>query len=181
MRRSGLPLAYQSGQRTLADVRNEEALVLARAVLSGEVRGMYLYGSAGEDKTTIACATLAQLIRNGGSGLYENSLDLMADIHAAFVPNSGLSRQDVVRDPIQAHAFLLDDFGKEKGSEFSAGVIYQILDGRYNYLTVDSRRVLIIVSNHAPADACARFGDPTMVQPIMRRISELTVAMEMKS
>jgi DNA replication protein DnaC len=179
IRRSQLPLAYQTGQRGFNDVRHEEALRLARGVIAGEVRGMYLFGAAGEDKTTVACATLAQIIRNGATGLYENSLDLMADIQATFTPGSALSRQDVVGPPVQAHALLLDDFGKEKGSEFSASVIYQILDGRYNFLTVESKRVLIIVSNHAPAAACARFGDPTMVQPILRRISELTVPMEM--
>jgi DNA replication protein DnaC len=181
LRASKLPPAYITGQRGFADVTNLEALVLARGVLTHDVRGLYLWGTAGEEKTTLACATLAQLIRNDESGMYENSLDLMTDIHSAFVPGAMLSRHDVVTPPINAHALVLDDFGKEKASAFSAGVIYQILDGRYSQLCADSKRVLILVSNFPPAEACARFGDPTIVQPILRRISELTTAFEMNA
>lgn len=173
MRRSGLPVAYHS-ERTLAAVTgNDQAMTVARSIIAGEARGMYLWGDAGEDKTTLACATLAELIRQDRSGRYENALDIMTDIQATFTPGAVTNRQDVIAPLVQAGALLIDDFGKEKPSEFSASVIYQILDGRYQYLTVDSKRVLIIVSNHPPAAACERFGDPTMVEPIMRRISEL--------
>jgi DNA replication protein DnaC len=180
IRHSNLPLAYRNGQRGFGDVTNRDGLALAKGVLAHEVRGMYLYGTAGIEKTTLACATMAALLKQDMGGRYENTLDLMMDINASYSVHSTVTRQEIVIPLINTPVLLLDDFGKEKGSEHSGGVIYQILDGRYNLLTVDSKRVLIIVSNHPPAAACARFGDATLADPILRRISELTVPCEMK-
>lgn len=176
---SGLPRAYRNGERGFADVRDSDAVLMANALLAGEIRGLYLFGDAGDDKTTLACATLAALIRTGMSGRYVNSAALLMDIQASYGDNPTVSRYDLVTPLISSHALVIDDLGKEKGSEHAAGVVYQILDGRYSQLSIHSRRALIIVSNFSPGDAAARFRDVEIVQPILRRISELTTPLRM--
>lgn len=179
MHASGLPRAYRTEERGFGDVRNRQAVLMARALIAGEIPGLYLFGGAGDDKTTLACSTLVTLVRSGMTGRYVNSAALLTDIQASYGDNPTVSRYDLVTPLISSHALVIDDLGKEKGSEHAAGVIYQILDGRYSKLSADSRRALIVVSNYAPGVASARFRDAEIVQPILRRISELTVPMEM--
>jgi DNA replication protein DnaC len=165
----------------MSDVRSESGKLMARGVIAGDLRGLYLYGAAGEDKTTLACATLAALIRSGMTGRYVNAASLLTDIQNTYGDSATVSRHDLVSPLISAHALVIDDLGKEKGSEHAAGVIYQILDGRYSQLMDHRRRVLIVASNFNPQDAASRFRDAEIVQPILRRLSELTVALEMRA
>lgn len=180
MRRSGLPVAYRDGERSMASVTDAAARRLAGSVLAGRARGMFLWGSAGVEKTTLAAATLALWIANGGTGLFVNIADLMSDVYATMGERQRITRSDVVDPLIETQMLVIDDLGKEKASDYAAGVLCQILDGRYRHMTTKSRRPLIITSNFDLTRLCNRFTADEIGEPINRRISEMTTALEMK-
>lgn len=176
--RSGLPSAYREGHRSYADVRFGAAVTAANRVLTGAVDGLYLFGPAGPDKTTLAAVTLAQHIRNGGTGRFVSSVDLVADILGTYHETAELTRNDIVRPLIDAQALVIDDLGKEKASEHTAAVLYQIIDGRYRLLTPNSKRWLIVTSNHSLDQIGRRFTED-FGDPIRRRLAEMTLELRM--
>lgn len=178
LRRSGLPAAYADGSRTIEDVRDSDARDLAHALLAGNLRGLYLHGPAGGDKTTLAAATFSLWIANGGSGIFVSVLDLISDIQATFGDRATLSRNAIIKPLIETPLLVLDDIGKEKASDYSAGVIFQVLDGRYRLR--ESGRAMIVTSNWNLPQLCSRFTNDTIAEPIRRRLAEMTAALEMR-
>jgi len=182
LRRSGLPAAYRMGNRDASSVRERYASAAnaIRDSLAGDAPGVYVYGFAGEDKSTLVCSALAAWIRsstidNPRSGVYVNCLDLITDIQATYRQGAELTRADIVTRLIDAQALVLDDLGKEKASDHAAGIIYQVLDGRYRQHVDGVNRPLWMASNYSPDEICARFYDPNTAEPIRRRIVEMTV------
>lgn len=186
LRRSGLPAVYRSGKRDLESVRYAEAVSAIYDSLTGDTPGVYVHGTAGEDKSTLVCSALAMWIRSSTievprSGVYVNCLDLITDIQATYRPGAELTRADIVTRLIDAQALVLDDLGKEKASDHAAGVIYQVLDGRYRQHVDGVNRPLWIASNYSLDEICARFYDPNTAEPIRRRIVEMTVRVDVSA
>lgn len=176
MNESGLPREYRNGSRTVHSIPMSGADALSACQMLGQgVRGLYLYGTAGSYKTTAAAAWLATEIKGGGSGRYVFVPDLLTDLYAVYAGNGG-SRADIVDRLALARHLVLDDLGKEKASEHAAGVIFEILDGRYrNYRQGDW---MIVTSNYPLNELCDRF--PVEIgEPIRRRLAEMTVAVPM--
>lgn len=193
LRRSRLPLAYVTGERSLEDVHDAEAVDLASATLRGELRGLYITGPAGPDKTTLAAATLARWIRDGRtddqgewvprSGMFVFVPDLISDVQSTYGELATITRNDLVKPLIETPFLVLDDMGKEKASEHTAGIIMQILDGRYRLMLDDPRREprpLLVTSNWSLAELTSRFHDTKTGEPIRRRLAEMCANLEMK-
>jgi len=180
--RSGLPLAYRDGSRGFGDVHDAGAVKLAGLVRDGYYPGLYVFGPAGPDKTTLASSLLAAFIRGGNSGLYVSAADMVTDIDATRLEGAQISRADIVKPLIETQVLVLDDLGKERGTDYVAGILLQILDGRYRNLSERQKvtRALIITSNYPLDRLCERFKDDGLSEPIRRRIAELTVTLEMK-
>ena len=182
--RSGLPLAYRDGSRSRRDVRKGGArsLALADLLIAGQLRGLYIHGPAGPDKTTLAASLLAELIRAGLSGRFVSVADMITDIDATRAEGALITRADIVKPLIDTQAVVIDDLGKERATDYTAGVLLQILDGRYTKLSdkAKQQRALIITSNYPLDGIIDRIRDETLAEPIRRRIAELTVSLEMK-
>lgn len=178
--RSCVPRAYAERERLLADVRNEKARALGQRVIDGDGPGLYIHGAAGDDKTTLMAACLVEWIRRDSTGMFVSALDLISDIQATNRDGSALTRNDLVKPLIDTPCLAIDDLGKEKASEYVAGVIHQILDGRNRMRSARAHRLLLITSNYSLDELCARFRDEKSAEPIRRRISEMTIALEMK-
>jgi DNA replication protein DnaC len=186
---SGLPVAYRHGARSVCDLPPACADALSLCHLLGEeLRGMYLSGGAGTFKTSIAASWLAQEVRKAkdskqlSPGRYVFVPDLLSDVHASYRNDDGDSRAALVSRCVNARWLVLDDLGKEKASPHAAGVIFEILDGRYrNYR---AGQWLIVASNFDLDALCDRFpsgSDDDFADPIRRRISELTVNVPMEA
>lgn len=187
LRNSNLPLDYRDGKRTIRDLgpRSVDALSVCH-LLGLEVSGVYLSGPAGSLKTSVAAAYLAESIRRCGEsssmrpGLYVFVPDLLSGVHASYRSDDAESRDALVHRCVSAPWLVLDDLGKEKASAHAAGVIFEILDGRYR-----NRRPgqwLIVTSNFDLDALCDRFpntADEDLADPIRRRLSELTVSVPM--
>lgn len=178
LRLSGLPLAYRDGSRLLGDLPLSTADVMSLCQMLGNgLRGLYLHGPAGAYKTSVAAAFLASQIRGGARGLYISVQDLMSDLHASY-NGSGETRAAIVERLVDAPCLVLDDLGKEKPSEHAAGALFEILDGRYRAAT----NWLIVTSNYALPELAERLAagaGEVLADPIRRRLSELTMAVQM--
>ena len=170
-------MAYRDGSRLLGHLpmRVGNAVTLCQMLGSG-IRGIYFYGPAGTFKTSIAASYLASQVRGGAHGLYTFVPDLMADIHESYRNDEAESRTELVDRRIAVPCLVLDDLGKEKASEHGAGVIFEILDGRYR----EHRKGdwLIVTSNYPMDELCDRFPEH-LGEPIRRRLGELTVSYPM--
>lgn len=176
--RSGLPLDYRTGERRTGDLPGSVHHVLSMANMLGSgLRGVFLHGPAGTFKTSIAAAVLASHIRGGATGRYVLVPDLFADILASYRDDDVISRATLVDRCVSAPCLVLDDLGKEKASEHAAGVLFEILDGRYREARKGSW--LIVTSNYDLDALCDRFPTREMADPIRRRIAELTISVPM--
>lgn len=177
--RSGLPVDYRNGTRTLASLPLvAQQAVVACDLLGSAAQGLYLYGPAGSFKTSVAAAFLASRIRAGQSGLYVAIPDLFADVHASYGAGSTETRTAIVDRLVDAPLLALDEFGKERASEHAAGVIFEVIDGRYRNRRPG--RWLIVASNLDLDTACDRFPGEELADPVRRRLSEMTAAVPME-
>ncbi len=182
LRRSGLPIDYRTGKRTFAelDASIPSAVKSACSLLGTDAaRGLFLHGSAGSFKTSAAAARLAlQIALTGVRAVYTFVPDLMADIHLSYRDEGGAeSRSAIVDRLVSAPCLVLDDLGKEKASEHGAGVIFEIIDGRYRNWS--EGRWMIATSNFTLDELCDRFPEH-IGDPIRRRIAEMSIQIEMK-
>jgi DNA replication protein DnaC len=179
MRRSKLPTDYASGARRTGDLPGGTHHVLSMCqTLGNGIRGLYLWGPAGCYKTSLAASFMASQIRGGAVGKYIAMHDLLADIHKSYRSNDTESKADLVAAAVAAPCLVIDDLGKEKASEHAAMVLFEILDGRYR--NAGKGQWMIVTSNYSLDALCNRFTVPELADPIRRRLSEMTVAVEMK-
>jgi DNA replication protein DnaC len=180
LRHSGLPIDYRIRSRALQHLPTVARQAVTSCDLLGDgARGLFLWGPAGSFKTSVAAAYLADRIVAGATGRYVFVPDLMSEVHASYRSNDAESRDAIVSKCVAARMLVLDDLGKEKASEHAAGVIFEILDGRYR----NARKGdwTIVTSNFDLDALCDRFPGEELADPIRRRLSELTLALPMEA
>jgi hypothetical protein len=180
--RSGLPRAYVKGERTLTDLPKSAGEALNACMQLGkEIGGLYLFGPAKAFKTSVAAAYLASQIRvlDGRRGVYISAPKLMDDIIASYHDSDMERRTAIIDRLIQTPMLVIDDLGKEKATEHSARVLFEVLDGRFQ--TRGKDRWTIVTSNYSPKDVAFRFEIPEEDRdPIRHRLAELTEAIQMR-
>lgn len=181
LRRSGLPRDYVTGDRKLGDIpMSASAAMTACQMLGNGLRGLFLHGNAGVFKTSVAAAFLASQIRGGMNGRYISMQDLLTDLYAVYANSDRTSRADLVDALIETPALVIDDMGKEKLSDHSAGVLFEILDGRYRAKS----GWMIVTSNYSVDVLCDRITDAVgdaLGEPIRRRLAEMTLPIKMEA
>lgn len=177
LQRSGLPIDYRAGSRIFGSLPVTPAHSFLPHLGKGQARGLYLHGSAGSFKTSVAASWLAIAMAIGTSGTYAFVPDLMADIHLSYrEEGGGESRSAITERLVSVPCLVLDDIGKEKASEHGAGIIFEIADGRYRSWT--EGRWMIVTSNWSLDALCDRFPDH-LGDPIRRRLAEMCVQVAM--
>lgn len=186
--RSCLPRSYRKLERKLEDFSGgvaSEAVSLCELVDKGDAPGAYLFGPEQTFKTSVACSFLAARIAEDHVGkftsLYVSATDFMTDIYNAYSRRNtedGDTRASLVAALVDADHLVLDDFAKEKASEHSANVWFEVFDGRFRRHAPN--RWMLVTSNWSIDAACDRFdAPPETVGPIRHRLAFLTVAAPM--
>ncbi len=148
---SGIPERYR--HRYIPSIENSRNHLSLNIALSGAVdiirdfgknriRGLYLHGDTGSGKTLISCIILNELIR-----IYQIPVryakitrDILSKLRATFNPNSETfgegNRIETALANVQV--LVIDDFGVHRESEWVSGVLYDLIDARYenNLLTI---------------------------------------------
>lgn len=144
---SGIPLRYQP--YTLenwpgnAGIRSRVEAIWAK----DPTRSLLLYGPPGTYKTSLCVSLLRRAHDHGRKGLFLNVTDALLRIRSTFSdkskarvgPNANLERR-MIDTPL----LVLDDFGKQKASDWVGETLYTVLNERGNAL-----RPTIVTTNYS--------------------------------
>lgn len=122
--------------------------------------GILLHGDYGVGKTHLVTAVANYLVYNYGVSAYFTSLpDLIARIQMA------MRRYDENDDPRKLvksiDILILDDLGREKSSDWSQQILFEIVDHRYR-----AKKPILITSNLNPTQLSYQVGEATMSRVI---------------
>lgn len=113
------------------------------------------------------------------SALWVSAVDFMSDIYDAYSRKNSETRASLIDKLIEPNWLVIDDFAKEKNSEHSAGVWFEVFDGRFRRYSRGDW--MIVTSNWSPDAACDRFeAPPETVDPLRHRVAFLTVSVPME-
>lgn len=121
--RSGIPKRYLNADKTSLD----QSVLEWCDHLSD---GLLLQGDVGRGKTHNACGIAIKLLKDEKikSVRFVSFPNLLEKIKAGF---NKRDCEDLEEQCISSRFLILDDIGKEKASEWSAGILFNILNERY--------------------------------------------------
>lgn len=129
-----------------------------------------LQGKPGTGKTHAACAALIANMERGGKMRqvrFATFGGILREIKDAF---NGGSESDVVARYTGCYMLVIDDFGKEKLTEWGASVLFDIINARW-----EEERPTIITTNYTAAELLARLesaGDKALADAMASRFSQ---------
>jgi len=105
-------------------------------------KGIYLFGDAGSGKThtMFALFNRADASQDYGVWRFWSVPDFLSDIKSSFDDKTD---GDPMKLAKEAHVLILDDIGAEKATEWSTGILFELIDYRYreNKITLYSSNI----------------------------------------
>lgn len=101
-----------------------------------------LYGGYGTGKTHLASATANAIQGRGCNVAFFYSGELLAKIRDTYRENAEYSESDVFRLATESDLLVLDDLGRDKKTEWSTNMLFQVIDKVYR-----EKHGLIITTN----------------------------------
>jgi DNA replication protein DnaC len=96
-----------------------------------EAHGLLFYGRPGTGKTHLLASIIRYLTLEKGVGCrYVEFMLLLSDIKAAFGSNRGYL--DVMRPLTHAPVLVIDELGKERGTDWERSMLDELISRRYN-------------------------------------------------
>jgi len=96
-----------------------------------DTRGLLFYGTPGSGKTHLLGAVVKHLTLEKGIGCrYVEFMLLLSDIRAGFASNRG--HLDILRPLVQVPVLVIDELGKERGTEWERSMLDELISRRYN-------------------------------------------------
>ncbi len=167
--RAGVPTRFQDADLASWEVElpgQEHVLKVARYYLEKfpEMRrrgsGMVFFGPAGTGKTRLACALVNELTGRGVDAFYTkfpavlNRLRRTYNSRAFEAQDRVETRDSIVDDLVSYDLLVLDELASVAGSADEVGLIYDIIDGRY-----EQSRPTIVATNLNRNALCAFLTD----------------------
>ncbi len=142
-----------------------KAYEYAKGFESNTGGGLILIGSAGTGKTHLAASITNFVITEYAVPVkFGSFIDILSDIKKSFTTDD-----DIVRKLKDIPLLVIDDLGKERSSEWSESILYDVINGRYeDYMPT------IITTNLNPKQIEARCGEA-----IVSRLFEMCDAVPM--
>lgn len=121
--------------KTFADYEvtpdNERAVRLAKKFCESKTgSGLFIFGQCGTGKTLLASIIAQQFIHDGKSLVFGDIVAIMDDIKRTYDNGDDTNALlDWYRD---CNLLVLDDIGAGQITEWHVGILYRIINGRYN-------------------------------------------------
>jgi DNA replication protein DnaC len=96
-------------------------------------RGLYLGGSAGRGKTSLAVSALKEVMGAGQIGLFVMTLELMNRLRASFGKESHDSQDDLLTAVTEVPWLVLDDLAVERPTSYVLEQFYYIVEKRRSH------------------------------------------------
>lgn len=131
-KRARIPTKY--AEKTFVDYEvtadNREAVQQARWYISEKpTKGLYLFGGAGTGKTFLASLIAREYILDFKSVIFGDYPSLLGDLKATFGTGD---TEGLLSRYIDCDLLILDDIGSEQVTEWSVGILYRLVNERYN-------------------------------------------------
>lgn len=136
---NGLPLKYleKSFADYKTDAENERAVKIAKWFITKKpAKSLYLYGGTGCGKTFLS----ALIAKEFCNVIFGDVPTLLGKIKQTF--NGNGDSQEIISRYCNCDLLILDDLGAGQITEWSADILYQIINNRYNTV-----KPIIITSN----------------------------------
>lgn len=144
-RQSGIPARYIG--KTFDDYEvtnvNKKAVDSAKwFVRAQRDKGLYFYGGTGTGKTFLASLTAQEIVRQMRNVIFGDVPELLKRLKETFNDQT-LSTDQILNRYIKTPLLILDDFGAGQITDWSVGILYQIINDRYN-----ANKPVIVTSNY---------------------------------
>ena len=150
-------------------IENNAAVTGARWLAKNKSwQGLYLYGDTGTGKTFLSALIAKEYISALKSVVFGDVPTLLAELRATF--DKGGTEQLLDRY-CNCDLLVLDDLGAGQMTDWSVGVIYQIVNSRYN-----AEKTTIATSNYDLRNLCEVLSpkDSVVGKRITSRLREMT-------
>lgn len=118
-------------------------------------RGLLLLGNVGTGKTHLACAIAQHVVREFEAwAVVTSAAEICRTMKGSFGRGAAYSERDVLDELGGPELLVIDEVGVQSGSDFSPGVLSDVIDRRYQHL-----RPTVLVSNRKPQELPQFIGD----------------------
>lgn len=120
--------------------------------------GLILAGNAGNGKTHLACAIIAEIIeRHHRRAQYALASDLFRRVKATFSKTSDIGEDDALRQYTAPDLLVIDEIGVQYGSDTEKNILFEVVNRRYQDM-----KPTILVTNLA-VDALEKFAGERVI------------------
>jgi DNA replication protein DnaC len=88
-------------------------------------------GNTGTGKTTLAAAVLNNVMNKGFTGVYVSTLNYLSKVKRSWVAGATVSEDELIESFVKFDLLVLDELGKGSCSPKEKGIIFRLLDRRY--------------------------------------------------
>lgn len=164
LQKIGIEPRYQD-----AILHREEVIAFLASFGENKGRGLFIQGISGSGKTSLLSAIARDLHDAGRNVFLVSASEMLESIQETFDKTSSTA-EEIARF-MSYELLLIDDMGRESGSEWAVSTMYRILNKRYGYL-----RPTVIASEHKLSSLGVRMSkkcDPERVDAILSRIKHV--------
>lgn len=117
--------------------KQERALFLAKDYADNfqsyadEGKGLILFGGVGAGKSHVAAAIIQDIMKFNRLGLYVTVSELIRMVRDTWRRDAETSELQAINKFIYADLLVLDEVGKQYGTEGEENILFDVLDGRY--------------------------------------------------